>query len=116
MPAWSDETQLALCSTVRSRLFFAHKCRPLRHGKWLFLHNGQIGGYAGVRRALEAQLPDARFAVRRGTTDSKLLFLLALARIEAGQPPAAAMQEARRCTGRRAKVFLFRSLPRVANR
>ncbi len=104
MPAWSDENLLALCATVRSRLFFAHvraatgggiarhNCHPFRHGKWLFMHNGQIGGYAGVRRALEAQLPDNLFAERRGATDSELLFLLALARIGADLAPAAAMQ------------------------
>ena len=45
------------------------------------MHNGQIGGYAGVRRALEAQLPERLYAARRGATDSELLFLLALARI-----------------------------------
>ncbi len=104
MPAWSDENLLALCATVRSRLFFGHvraatgggiarhNCHPFRHGKWLFMHNGQIGGYAGVRRALEAQLPDGLFAERRGATDSELLFLLALARIDAGAAPADAMQ------------------------
>ena len=101
MPAWSDENLLALCATVRSRLFFAHvraatgggiarhNCHPFHHGKWLFMHNGQIGG---VRRALEAQLPDGLFAERRGATDSELLFLLAVARIEAGQAPEQAMQ------------------------
>ncbi|GCL65251.1 class II glutamine amidotransferase [Pseudaquabacterium pictum] len=104
MPAWSDENLLALCATVRSGLFFAHvraatgggiartNCHPFRHGKWLFMHNGQIGGYAGVRRALEAQLPERLYAARRGATDSELLFLLALARIETGVPPADAMQ------------------------
>jgi predicted glutamine amidotransferase len=104
MPAWSDENLLALCATVRSRLFFAHvraatgggiarhNCHPFRHGKWLFMHNGQIGGYAGLRRAMEAQLPERLYAARRGATDSELLFLLALARIETGVPPAAAMQ------------------------
>ncbi len=104
MPAWSDENLLALCATVRSHLFFGHvraatgggiarhNCHPFRHGKWLFMHNGQIGGYAGVRRALEAQLPDGLFAERRGATDSELLFLLALARIDTGMAPAAAMQ------------------------
>ena len=103
MPAWSDENLLALCATVRSRLFFAHvraatgggiarhNCHPFRHGKWLFMHNGQIGGYAGVRRMLEAQLPDGLFAARCGATDSELLFLLALARIEAGAAPESAM-------------------------
>ena len=104
MPAWSDENLQALCATVRSRLFFAHvraatgggiarhNCHPFRHGRWMFMHNGQIGGYAGVRRSLEALLPDPLFAARRGATDSELLFLLALARIEAGEPPQAAMQ------------------------
>jgi len=104
MPAWSDDNLLALCATVRSRLFFGHvraatgggiarnNCHPFRHGRWLFMHNGQIGGYAGVRRVLEAQLPERLFAARRGATDSELLFLLALARIETGVPPQDAMQ------------------------
>jgi glutamine amidotransferase len=103
MPAWSDENLLALCHTLRSPLFFAHvraatgtaiarqNSHPFRHGRWLFMHNGQIGGYAQVRRTLEAQLPDALYAARKGATDSELLFLLALARIEAGQPPVAAV-------------------------
>ena len=105
MPAWSDENLAALCATVRSPLFFAHvraatgggiarhNCHPFAHGRWLFMHNGQIGGFAGVRRALEARLPDALFAARRGATDSELLFLLALARIQAGEPPQVAMAE-----------------------
>lgn len=103
MPAWSDDNLAALCATVRSGLFFAHvraatgggiarnNCHPFAHGRWMFMHNGQIGGYAGVRRALEGLLPDALFAARRGATDSELLFLLALARIDAGEPPPVAM-------------------------
>ncbi len=96
MPAWSDDNLLALSQTLRSRLFFAHvraataggiarqNCHPFRHGRHLFMHNGQIGGYAALRRTLEARLPDTLYAVRRGATDSELLFLLAMARIEAG--------------------------------
>ena len=103
MPAWSDENLLALCATVQSRLFFAHvraatgggiarhNCHPFRHGRWMFMHNGQIGGYARVRRALEALLPDELFASRRGATDSELLFLLALSRIASGEPADEAM-------------------------
>ncbi|WP_395700599.1 class II glutamine amidotransferase [Aquabacterium sp.] len=103
MPAWSDENLLALCGTVQSRLFFAHvraatgtsiarqNCHPFKHGRWMFMHNGQIGGYARVRRQLEARLPDALYAARKGATDSELLFLLALARIEAGETPDQAM-------------------------
>lgn len=102
-PAWSDENLASLCANVRSSLFFAHvraatgtatarqNCHPFKHGRWLFMHNGQIGGYARVRRALEARLPDSLFSARQGATDSELLFLLALARIEAGETPAQAV-------------------------
>jgi len=103
MPAWSDENLLALCHTLRSPLFFAHvraatgtaiarqNSHPFRHGRWLFMHNGQIGGYAKVRRSLEARLPDELYASRRGATDSELLFLLALARMQQGQAATAAV-------------------------
>ena len=98
MPAWSDDNLLALSQTLSSRLFFAHvraataggiarqNCHPFRHGRYLFMHNGQIGGYCALRRTLESWLPDALFAERRGTTDSELLFLLAMARIQRGVP------------------------------
>ena len=104
MPAWSDENLLSLARTLRSRLFFAHvraatgtsiarqNSHPFRHGRWLFMHNGQIGGYALVRRKLEARLPDALYGARKGATDSELLFLLAVARIEAGMPVHQAMR------------------------
>jgi predicted glutamine amidotransferase len=105
MPAWSDDNLLALSGTVRSGLFFAHvraatgggiarqNCHPFRYGRWLFMHNGQIGGYAQVRRPLEARLPDRLYAERRGATDSELLFLLALDRIERGAPADQAVLE-----------------------
>lgn len=103
MPAWSDENLLALCTSVRSPAFFAHvraatgtaiarqNCHPFRHGRHLFMHNGQIGGYAKVRRGLEGLLPDGLYAERRGATDSELLFLLALARIAQGEEAGTAM-------------------------
>ncbi len=103
MPAWSDDNLLALSQTLQSRLFFAHvraattggisrqNCHPFRHGRHLFMHNGQIGGYGLLRRTLESRLPDRLYAERRGVTDSELLFLLALARIQAGSAPDVAM-------------------------
>jgi predicted glutamine amidotransferase len=103
MPAWSDENLLTLCTSVRSGNFFAHvrastgtaiarqNCHPFRHGPYLFMHNGQIGGYAQVRRVLEGLLPDPLYAARRGATDSELLFLLALERVHRGEEPGAAM-------------------------
>jgi glutamine amidotransferase len=111
MPAWSDDNLLALSRTLRSRLFFAHvraataggisrqNCHPFRHGRHLFMHNGQIGGYAQLRRTMESWLPDPLFALRHGGTDSELLFLLAMARIQAGETvPQAVMDVLDRVT------------------
>ena len=97
MPAWSDENLLGLCANVRSHLFFAHvraatgtgiarqNCHPFHYGPWLFMHNGQIGGYGQLRRAMEARLPDHLYAERKGATDSELLFLMIIHRIELGE-------------------------------
>jgi glutamine amidotransferase len=102
-PAWSDENLLSIARQVRSRLFFAHvraatgtastraNCHPFASGRWLFMHNGQIGGYGRIKRGLEAMIPDHLYAERGGTTDSEAMFLIALARIEAGEEPVAAV-------------------------
>jgi ergothioneine biosynthesis protein EgtC len=90
-PAWSDENLLSLASQIRSRLFFAHvrastgtattraNCHPFRHGRWMFMHNGKIGGWDALRRPIEAAIPDGLFRYRQGTTDSEVIFLLLLA-------------------------------------
>jgi glutamine amidotransferase len=90
-PAWSDENLVNLCQQVRARTFFAHvrastgtattraNCHPFAHGRHLFMHNGQIGGYHRLKRRIEALIPDALYDHRRGTTDSEAIFLLALA-------------------------------------
>jgi predicted glutamine amidotransferase len=102
-PAWSDENLLSIARQVRSHLFFAHvraatgtattraNCHPFVHGRHLFMHNGQVGGYGLIRRRLEALIPDALYAQRVGTTDSEVLFLLALARIGEGFAPGEAL-------------------------
>lgn len=102
-PAWSDENLLALAGHVRSHLFFAHvraatgggislvNCHPFSSGSWLFMHNGQVGGFAELRRALEAGLPDTLWQQRKGATDSELLFLLTVQRVAEGLGPVEAM-------------------------
>jgi predicted glutamine amidotransferase len=102
-PAWGDENLAALAQTLRSRILFAHvraatagtitrqNSHPFRHGPYLFMHNGQVGGYGLLRRTLEARLPDDLFEQRKGSTDSELLFLLALARMRTGAAPDLAM-------------------------
>ena len=105
MPAWSDDNLVALSGTLKARLFFAHvraataggiarqNCHPFRHGRYLFMHNGQIGGYGQLRRTLESMLPDEYYAARRGATDSELLFLQALSKVQRGASAVDAMQE-----------------------
>jgi predicted glutamine amidotransferase len=90
LPAWSDDNLRHIARQVRSRLFFAHvrastgtatsraNCHPFAHGRWLFMHNGQIGGWGRLRRAVEARIPDALYACRTGTTDSEAMFLMTL--------------------------------------
>jgi len=90
-PAWSDENLLSLVTQVRARAFFAHvraatgtattraNCHPFASGRFLFMHNGQVGGWPAVRRPIEAMIPDALYTERGGTTDSEAIFLAALA-------------------------------------
>lgn len=90
-PAWSDENLRSLCRQLRSRLFFAHvrastgtsttraNCHPFAHGRQLFMHNGQVGDYARIKRRIEALIPDTLYAHRQGTGDTEALFLAALA-------------------------------------
>ena len=100
-PAWSDENLRYLCRHLQSHLFFAHvrastgtpitrpNCHPFACGKWLFMHNGVIGGWSRLRRQVEALIPDELYPARIGTTDSEAIFLAILgAGIE--QPVAAA--------------------------
>ena len=101
-PAWSDENLRSLCDQVRSRLFFAHvrastgtsttraNCHPFAQGRHLFMHNGQIGDYAKIKRRLEALIPDDLYEGRLGTTDSEAIFLAALA-LGLAQNPVAAL-------------------------
>ncbi|WP_299391061.1 class II glutamine amidotransferase [Pelagibius sp.] len=91
LPAWNDQNLASLAHQIRSGLFFAHvrastgtsssrpNCHPFASGRWLFMHNGQIGGYLRLRRRLEALIPDALYDRREGTTDSEILFLMLLA-------------------------------------
>lgn len=90
LPAWSDSNLLSLCQHISAPLFLAHvrastegetaraNCHPFTHGNWSFMHNGQTGSFTALRRPLEASLPDHLYALRRGGTDSELMFLLLL--------------------------------------
>jgi predicted glutamine amidotransferase len=105
-PAWSDENLLSIARQVRSHLFFAHvraatgtastraNCHPFAHGRHMFMHNGQIGGYLAIKRKLESLIPDALYHARAGNTDSEALFLLVLAYLQQGMAPQLAFTQA----------------------
>ena len=88
MPAWNDDNLKSLTHQISSPLFFAHvrastgtpttrvNCHPFASGRWMFMHNGQVGGWDRILRRLEARLSDARYRERHGSTDSEVLFLL----------------------------------------
>ena len=53
-------------------------CHPFRHGRWLMVHNGVIAGFHEMRRELMLEVAPELFADIQGSTDSEVLFHLAL--------------------------------------
>jgi glutamine amidotransferase len=103
LPAWADDNLINVCRMVRSGLFIAHirastegetsraNCHPFTYKNWSFCHNGQVPHFRAIRRRLLAALPEHLYDLRRGTTDSELIFLTLLAHgLE--QDPAAAIK------------------------
>ncbi|KRB37210.1 class II glutamine amidotransferase [Microbacterium sp. Root180] len=89
-PAWHDQNLRELSRAVRSPLFFAHvraaagppiqqtNCHPFRHDRWLFMHNGSISGFSTYKRDLVLSVDPELYPSIQGTTDSEVLFHLAL--------------------------------------
>lgn len=104
-PAWNDENLREITSSVHSHLFFAHvraatapptqrtNCHPFRHDNWLFMHNGSLADFAQVRRDLTLAVDPSLFPAIMGTTDSEVLFQLALTH-GLVDDPVGAMQQA----------------------
>jgi glutamine amidotransferase len=89
-PAWNDRNLRELAAHVSSGLFFAHirastgtavqetNTHPFRHGRWLFMHNGLVRDFPLVRRDLFLAIDPTLVAEIEGSSDSELLFHLAL--------------------------------------
>lgn len=100
-PAWSDANLRHLAGHIQTPLFLAHvraasgtavqetNCHPYRHGRWLFVHNGLVNEFHAVRRELMLALDPTLFAEIQGSTDSEVLFYLALTNGLAEDPLAA---------------------------
>ena len=115
MPAWNDFNLRSLSEQIRSRLFFAHvrastgtstarvNCHPFRYDRWLFMHNGQIGGWPIVRRELENLIADDLYPFREGSTDSEVHLLPAVDQWRGGERRCRLrphLPSGRRCHGR----------------
>lgn len=100
-PAWNDTNLRELSAHTTSPLFFAHiraaigssvqqtNCHPFRHGRWLWMHNGFIDGLPDIKRDLAFAVDPALYLNIGGTTDSELMFYLALTFGLEDDPPGA---------------------------
>ena len=67
----------------------AANCHPFRHRRWLWMHNGFIGGFAAVKRDLVLAVDESLFGEIKGGTDTEALFYLALSFGLEDDPPGA---------------------------
>ena len=100
-PAWNDRNLRELAGHITSPLVFAHirastgspvqqtNCHPFRHGRWLWMHNGFLDGFAKVKRDLTVAVDPELYPEIEGTTDSELMFHLALTFGLEDDPPQA---------------------------
>lgn len=89
-PAWNDFNLRDLSAQIESSLFLAHvratsqatvqetNCHPFRYKNWLFVHNGEIFEIEKIRRQLLMAVAPELFTNILGTTDSEIMFHLAL--------------------------------------
>jgi glutamine amidotransferase len=86
-PAWNNRNLRSIAGAVASPCILAHvraaspgsdvheaNCHPFAHGRYLFMHNGQIGSFQRMRRKLLQGLRDDSYHVIRGSTDTEALF------------------------------------------
>ena len=100
-PAWNDRNLRELSGHISSGVVFAHirastgspvqhtNCHPFRHGRWLWMHNGMITGFHLTKRDLVLAVDPSLYAEIEGTTDSEVLFHLALTFGLEDDPPTA---------------------------
>ncbi|GAA3006512.1 class II glutamine amidotransferase [Actinokineospora diospyrosa] len=103
-PAWQDSNLLELAAQASSGRVFAHvrattgtpvqqtNCHPFRHDRWLWMHNGAIAGFSEIKRDLVLAVDPDLYPAIKGSTDSEVLFYLALTMGLEHDPPAAMAQ------------------------
>jgi predicted glutamine amidotransferase len=90
-PAWNNQNLVHIARVTRSGCVLAHvraaspglpvtetNCHPFVHGRFAFMHNGQVAGFTRIRREILAQLSDSAYDAIKGSTDSEMLFAVFL--------------------------------------
>jgi predicted glutamine amidotransferase len=100
-PAWNDRNLREVAGHVHSPLFLGHirastgtaiqqtNCHPFRHDRWLWVHNGLVRDFPRLKRDLALAVDESLYPYMEGSTDSELLFYLALTFGLQEDPPAA---------------------------
>ena len=100
-PAWNDLNIQQLAEQIDSRLFLAHvraatgtpvqqtNCHPFVFQNWLFQHNGAVPDFGQLKRQLMFEIDPVLFPLLTGSTDSEVLFFLALSLGLQEDPPRA---------------------------
>ncbi|MDP3920410.1 MAG: class II glutamine amidotransferase [Candidatus Omnitrophota bacterium] len=89
-PAWSNRNLRYLAEKIRSHCLVAHvraastgevsesNCHPFHYQELLMLHNGDVGNFPRIKRAIRRKLCDEIYDWIKGQTDSEHLFALFL--------------------------------------
>jgi len=100
-PAWNDRNLRGIAEHIVSPLVFAHirastgspvqqtNCHPFRNGHWLFMHNGFVDGFHEIKRDLALAVDPSLYPEMEGTTDTEMMFHLALTFGLKDDPPQA---------------------------
>jgi gamma-glutamyl hercynylcysteine S-oxide hydrolase len=104
VPMWTDASLPDLAAGVRSGAVLAAvrnatagmpvgegACAPFTDGRWLFSHNGRVGGWPGSLALLASTLPVEDLMTLDAPTDAAFLWALVRHRLRAGACPADAV-------------------------
>ena len=106
-PAWNDRNLRYMCRHIATPTLFAHvraasegevsesNCHPFHYKRYLFMHNGGIGGFQRLKRQIRRRLSDDIYDWVRGQTDSEHLFALYLENLPDRENKPTAQQMAR---------------------
>ncbi len=98
-PAWNDRNLNYLASKIKTHCVFAHvraategivseaNCHPFHFKNLLFMHNGGIGGFNGIKRFMRRELSDEVYEWIKGQTDSEHFFAMIIESLKKKNPP-----------------------------